>query len=76
MLNDLIPEQNQQYPMFAPAVYDEAACQRMQLIDSINQRFGPATLRSAREPKRRWQMYQKHLSPAYTPRWNELLRVS
>jgi len=76
MLNDLIPEANQQYPMFAPAVYDEAARQRMQLMDSINQRFGPATLRSGREPKRRWQMYQKHLSPAYTTRWDELLRVS
>lgn len=76
MLNDLIPEQNQQYPMFAPAVYDEAARQRMQLMDSINQRFGPATLRSAREPERRWQMHQMHLSPAYTTRWNELLRVS
>ncbi|MEH6455634.1 MAG: Y-family DNA polymerase [Cocleimonas sp.] len=76
MLNDLIPEANQQYPMFAPAVYDDAARNRMQLMDSINQRFGPATLRSGREPKRRWQMYQQHLSPAYTTRWDELLRVS
>jgi len=31
MLNDLIPEANQQYSMFAPAVYDEAARQLMQL---------------------------------------------
>ena len=76
MLNDLIPEKNQQYPMFAPAAYDESAKQRMQLMDSINQRFGPATLRSAREPQRRWQMYQQHLSPAYTTRWDELLRVN
>ena len=76
MLNDLIPEKNQQYPMFAPAVYDDNARQRMQLMDAINKRFGPATLRSAREPQRRWQMHQKHLSPAYTTRWDELLRVN
>ena len=76
MLNDLIPEKNQQYPMFAPAVYDDDARKRMQLMDAINKRFGPATLRSSREPERRWQMFQKHLSPAYTTRWDELLRVS
>ena len=76
MLNNLIPEQNQQYPMFAPAVYDETSRQRMQLLDSVNRRFGPETLRLARAPKQRWQMYQKHLSPAYTTRWDELLRVN
>lgn len=76
MLNDLIPDKNQQLPMFAPAVYDNDARQRMQLMDSINKRFGPATLRSAREPTRRWQMHQKFLSPAYTTRWNELLKVT
>lgn len=76
MLNDLIPEQNQQYSMFAPAVYDDAARQRMKLMDAINQRFGKETLRSARQPKQRWQTYQQHLSPAYTTRWDELMRVS
>ena len=76
MLNDLIPHKNQQLPMFAPAVYDNDARQRMQLMDSINKRFGPATLRSAREPVRRWQMHQNFLSPAYTTRWNELLKVT
>lgn len=75
MLNDLIPEENQQYPMFAPAVYDDAARQRMQLMDNINQRFGTDTLRSARAPKQRWQTYQKHLSPAYTTRWDDLMTV-
>ena len=75
MLNDLIPDKNQQLPMFAPAVYNEESRQRMQLMDSINKRFGPATLRSAREPNRRWQMHQNFLSPAYTTRWDELLIV-
>lgn len=76
MLNDLIPQRNQQYPMFAPAVYDEAARKRMQLLDAVNQRFGGETLRLAREPMKRWQMHQQYLSPAYTTRWDELLQVN
>ncbi len=74
-LDDLIPEKNQQYALFSPAAYDETSRQRMQLLDAINQRFGPASLRIAREPKQRWQMYQQHLSLAYTTRWDELLQV-
>ena len=76
MLNDLIPAKHQQYALFAPANYDEAARKRMQLLDKINRRFGPETLRIASEPHKRWQMPQMHLSPAYTTRWKELLQVS
>ncbi len=75
ILNDLIPEKNQQYSLFSAANYDQKAHQRMQLLDSINKRFGPASLRFASTPAERWQMYQKHLSPAYTTRWDELLQV-
>jgi len=75
ILNDLIPEKSQQYSLFSAANYDQKARQRMQLLDSINKRFGPASLRFASTPIERWQMYQKHLSPAYTTRWDELLQV-
>ena len=75
MLNDLIPEKNQQLSLFSHAVYDDAARKRMRLLDNINQRFGPETLRIAREPEKHWQMPQLHLSPAYTTRWDELLKV-
>lgn len=75
IFNDLIPEKHQQYALFAPANYDVTARKRMQLLDSINQRFGPETLTLASEPRQRWQMYQQHLSPAYTTRWDELLQV-
>ena len=75
ILNDLIAEKNQQYSLFSAANYDQKARQRMQLLDNINKRFGPATLRFASAPAERWQMYQKHLSPAYTSRWEELLQV-
>ena len=75
ILDDLIPEKNQQYALFSPAIYDEVSRQRMQLLDTINKRFGSETLRIAREPHQRWQMYQNHLSPAYTTRWNELLTI-
>lgn len=75
VFDDLIPEKNQQYPLFSSAVYDETSRQRMQLLDAINHRFGPTTLRIAREPNQRWQMYQQHLSPAYSTRWDELLII-
>lgn len=75
MLNDLIADKNVQYSLFAPAVYDTAARARMALMDRINQRFGAQTIRLASEAGQRWQMYQKHLSPAYTTRWDEILQV-
>ncbi len=76
MLNDLIPEKHQQYALFSPANYDEAAKKRMKLLDSVNKRFGPESLTLASEPHRRWQMHQQYLSPAYTTRWKELLKVT
>jgi len=75
VFDDLIPEKNQQYSLFSSAVYNETSQKRMQLLDAINHRFGPTTLRIAREPNQRWQMYQQHLSPAYTTRWDELLTI-
>ena len=75
MLNDLIPDKNQQLSLFSKANYDDSARQRMQLLDAVNLKFGSETLCFASEPKQRWKMYQKHLSPAYTTRWEDLLEV-
>lgn len=75
VFDDLIPEKNQQYSLFSSAIYNESARKRMQLLDTINNRFGPTTLRIAREPNYRWKMYQQHLSSAYTTRWDELLKI-
>jgi DNA polymerase V len=75
ILNDLIPDKNQQYTLFAPAAYNEAARKRMKMLDAVNLRFGTETLCLGSEANNRWQMHQKHLSPAYTTRWDELLEV-
>lgn len=76
MLNDLTPEKNQQLCLFTQHTYDEKSRKRMQLLDSVNQRFGTTTLGFASEATHRWSMYRQHLSPAYTTRWHELLEVN
>ena len=75
MLNDLVPDKHQQLSLFSKTNYDEKARKRMNVLDGINRKFGAETLCFASESGRRWQMYQKHLSPAYTTRWDELLVV-
>lgn len=75
MLNDLTPDKNQQLSLFAKANYDNAARTRMKLLDAVNRRYGNETLCFGSEPKNRWKMYQQHLSPAYTTRWEDLLEV-
>lgn len=50
----------------------------MDALDGVNRRFGRGTLGLAASGWRqqpRWAMNQKSLSPAYTSRWDELLRV-
>lgn len=75
MLNDLTPDKNQQLSLFSKANYDELGRKRMKLLDGVNRKFGSETLVFASEGKHRWQMYQQHLSPAYTTRWDDLLVV-
>lgn len=48
----------------------------MTLMDSINKVQGAGTLRFAIEPESSsWGMKREFLSPAYTTKWNELLKV-
>lgn len=50
--------------------------QLMALMDSINRVQGAGTLRFAIEPEASsWGMRREFLSPAYTTKWNELLKV-
>ena len=51
----------------------------MDTLDKANQKFGRGTVgfaSSGWKPKPMWAMNQKGLSPAYTSRWDQLLRVS
>ena len=50
----------------------------MAVLDQANRRFGRGTLGFASAHLRtpaRWRMRQEHLSPSYTTKWSDLLRV-
>ncbi|MCG4453330.1 DUF4113 domain-containing protein [Pseudomonas sp. MMS21-TM103] len=48
----------------------------MSALDAINGRWGPGTLQPGRITKlAEWAMRRELLSPAYTMRWHELLKV-
>ncbi len=75
MLFDIVPDHFQQLCLFQAETYNQVARKRMKLLDHINGKYGPQTLRFASESQKRWYMHQDHLSPAYTTRWSELLAV-
>jgi DNA polymerase V len=50
----------------------------MQVLDTVNRRFGRDTLHLVsvgKRGQRAWEMKQAHLSPHYTTRWSDLARV-
>jgi DNA polymerase V len=50
----------------------------MEVLDSANRKFGPGTMgfaSSGWKKKATWGMKQENLSPAYTSRWDQLLKV-
>lgn len=76
MLFDIVPDHFQQLCLFQTEKYNHLARKRMKLLDHVNSRYGPQTLRFASESARRWYMHQDHLSPRYTTRWLEIPAVS
>ncbi len=75
-LLDLTHRDHQQGDLFAGT--DQRAARGMDVLDRINQKFGRGTLgfaASGWRPKAAWGMRQENLSPAYTSRWDQLLRV-
>ena len=54
--------------------YDRGRSERlMAVLDDVNHRLGPDTLRyAASGMERSWQMRREHASPHYTTRWDEL----
>jgi DNA polymerase V len=54
--------------------YDRGRSERlMAVLDGVNHRLGPDTLRYAAAGfERTWHMRREHASPHYTTRWNEL----
>jgi DNA polymerase V len=75
MLNDLVPAQ-QQARLFATRDPVQSA-KSMAAMDAINARFGAGTLRPlATGIAKPWRTRQTRLSPRYTTRLDEIMRVS
>lgn len=76
-LLDLVDSNVVQGDLFSPQ--DEPrACKSMEVMDAINKRFGRGSLGMASsgwKAKPAWGMRQENLSPAYTTRWSDVLRV-
>ncbi len=48
----------------------------MHVIDKINEGKGQSAIKFAvQETKKRWKMNQERLSPNYTTKWNEILKI-
>ncbi len=74
-LNDLSSVDAVQLDLLSPAVdcHDQRL---MEIIDSLNRRYGSGTIRFASEGMRQeWKMKTDMRSPRYTTRWDELLVV-
>lgn len=75
-LLDLTHGDTHQADLFAGV--DPRSEKLMAVLDQANRRFGRGTMRFAsahRRTQAAWRMRQEHLSPAYTTKWSDLLRV-
>ena len=76
-LLDLTHGDRQQPDLFAQI--DPRSAKLMEVLDAANRKFGRGSMGFAsaawhgRKPK--WSMRQENLSPAYTQKWSEVLRV-
>ena len=76
-LLDLVDSDVVQGDLFSPQDAPRAS-KSMDVMDSINKRFGRGTLGMASSGWKAtpvWGMRQENLSPAYTQRWDQLMRV-
>jgi DNA polymerase V len=76
-LLDLTPGDIHQGDLFSGV--DPRSAKLMSVLDTANQKFGRGTMgfaSSGWREKPKWGMRQENLSPAYTSRWDQLLRVT
>ena len=77
MLLDLIPENINQYDFFENTNYTSSD-NRMQVIDSLNKKFGAGTIANGSirlKNNEKWTSKKFYLSPRYTTQWDELPHV-
>ena len=78
MLLDLIPENINQYDFFENTNYTSSD-NRMQVIDSLNKKFGAGTITNGSirlKNNEKWTSKKFYLSPRYTTQWDELPHVT
>lgn len=74
-LSDIVPDTGRQQSALAP-MDDERRVRVMQTVDEINRRHGRYTVRPlAVSSVKSWEMRRLNLSPRYTTRLDEVLRV-
>src|SRR5690606_23491367 len=75
-LLDLTHGDSRQADLFAGM--DPRSAKLMAVLDQANRRFGRGAMGFASAHRRtpaQWRMRQEHLSPSYTTKWSDLLRV-
>ena len=74
MIMDLVPTAKRQLSLFENTSTKHVTL--MQSLDQIHKRFGPNQIKLANQDlKRTWKMKQEQLSPCYTTRIDEILKV-
>ena len=75
-MSGIVPESNVQLSFFDDIVDIKKRHNLMQAIDAVNDSYGRMKVRFAVNGfEREWKLKQERLSPCYTTRMNELLRV-
>jgi len=74
MLLDLTQDQIQQPDLFHSIKQNPAL---MKVVDSMNQKYGKSKVRFGSEGfERQWVMRSERKSPAYTTRWDDIIRIA
>ena len=75
-MSGIVPQSNVQLSFFDDIVDIKKRHNLMQAIDAVNDSYGRMKVRFAVNGfERKWKLKQERLSPCYTTRMNELLRV-
>lgn len=71
------PQNNYQPDLFVPHGKETERKKRaIEALDTINKKFGSSAVRYAAEgTEQPWKMARDHVSPCYTTRWSELLKI-
>ncbi|MER2624175.1 MAG: Y-family DNA polymerase [Accumulibacter sp.] len=77
MLIDLVPEDDQRRDLFTAPDFSRNSSKLMATMDALNARFGRGTVRIAAEGiDQEWKMKRGRMSPCYTTRWADLLKIA